>query len=98
MPAWTACDGRRGSLLAADRLARRLSLVPAVVGGVMRAPWTVAIVIVLQVAILGGAIGVAFYERHQRHFECGKPSLVATVVGYSLWKVRDCGPGGSSVY
>jgi hypothetical protein len=64
----------------------------------MRALWTVAIVIVLQVAILGGAIGVAFYERHQRHFECGKPSLVATVVGYSLWKVRDCGPGGSSVY
>jgi hypothetical protein len=64
----------------------------------MRALWTMAIVIVLQAALLGGAVGAAFYERHEHQFACGKPVLVATVVGYNLWKVRDCGADGHSVY
>ena len=58
----------------------------------------VSIVLGLQAAVAAGAIGAALYERHEQHVACGKPALITTVVGYTLWKVQDCGPGGSPVY
>jgi hypothetical protein len=59
---------------------------------------TLAVVLGVQLAIAGGALGVALYEHTTQRVECGKPALIATVVGYNLWKVRECGPGGSPVY
>jgi hypothetical protein len=65
---------------------------------------TVLMVAGIQLAITGSAVAVAFHEHHgqqqvgQEAVECGTPALVATVVGYSLWKTRDCGAGKSEVY
>ena len=43
----------------------------------------------LQLAIGAGALGLSLHERHVQRVECGKPTLVATIVGYTLWKIRE---------
>ena len=64
----------------------------------MSALRTVAWMVGLQFAISAGAVGLSLHERHVQQVECGKPALVATVIGYNLWKIRACAPDGSPVY
>jgi hypothetical protein len=59
---------------------------------------TVLIIVAIQLVISGSAIAVAFHESRSNRIECGRPALLATIVGYSLWRTRDCGLGKSDVY